>query len=247
MRIKLLKAFILTFLVISGFTLYLNFSAIYYNQDKSVAISFGGDEIKSSGSMDLVYSNKKDKISKKPSGGLPEYGELNMKPDLKSSPLKNVQASKSARSAKSYSQTAGAADYSYSAGNKNDEVAVYSGNNGMYMPQNGYTIRRSNKKQDDPELLAMQSISPQMLQTSRILAGTKINPAAATGVKTLASTTLDEIPFADAQLYGTTLTDDYVDPGGEDPVFLPVGDGLWILLMMSLCFAVYKRRSFTVN
>jgi hypothetical protein len=219
---------------------------VYTDQKHSVDITFGGDEIKSSGSTDMVYNMKKEKISKKPSGKLPEYGEVNMTPNLKSSPLKKVQASKSARSAKSYSPTTGEANYVYSAGNRNDEVAVYTGNNGMYMPQNEYTIRRSNKKLNDPEFLAMQTYSPGMLQPSRILARTKFNPAAATGVKTLASTTLDEIPFADAQLYGTTVTD-YVDPGDEDPVFLPVGEDLWALLMMSLCFAIYKRRSFAVN
>jgi len=246
MRIKLLKAFILTFIVISGFSMYINFNTVYTDEKQPVDITFGGEEIKSSGSANLIKKIVRPTTNKS-SGNITGNGEVDMNPSLKTSPLKQFNASKGDRLVKSYAQTGGEANYTYRADNKTDQVEIYSGSMGLNTQQNGYVTYRTNRKKDDPELLAMQSISPQMLQTSRILAGTKINPAAATGVKSLASTTLDEIPFADAQLYGTTLTDDYVDPGGEDPVFLPVGDGLWILLMMSLCFAVYKRRSFTVN
>lgn len=241
MRIKLIKALVLSFLVISGYSMFLNLNSVY-NQDQSVAITFGGEDIKSSGSADLIKKIVRPSTNKS-SGNIAGNGEVDMNPSLKTSPLRKFNASKGKRLEKLYAQTGGEANYTYRADNKTDQVEIYSGSMGLNTQQNGYVTYRTNRKKDDPELLAMQTYSPNMLQPSRILAGTKFNPTAATGVKSLASTTLDEIPFANAQLYETTVTD-YVDPGDEDPVFLPVGDGLWVLLLMSLSFAVYKRRSF---
>lgn len=244
MTIKLRNLFILTLLLISGFIIYQFLSLIFNNQDQTVEIKFGENNINLSGNSDM-NSGISANDSKRQSAYIPQYGNTYLNPKLKSTSPKQVKTLKSNHSAKSQLQNSSAASYSYSASSISEEVEIYSGNNALPVPQNRNTIRRSNKEQNDLGLHTIQAHTFKMLQTSRKFGGAKFNPiAAATGVESMASTTLDKRQLAIAETYETT---DYVDPGDEDPVFLPIGDGMWLLLVMSLSFACYKRRSSAVN
>ena len=231
MKSKFILVLFMTVVVFGGFSLFITNNPLY-QKSQPAYITFHGSKTEAIGGVDLNRQN----LSYRGSGG--NYNQGNntvINSSLKSTLPKAVSPTRSVRP--SINNTTRTEKTSYSYGSINGVGMSQSSSYGSAPSRNMQSNTSSGSAGINP--VGMYGNYGKSSSANSGMASSRIY-----GKELSAVTTLDDegIPAPDTQLPGGYITssDPGGDPGGPP---IPIGDGIWILLLLSMGYGAYKKVS----